>query len=180
MKIKPGDNIIALSSSGLHATGFSLIQKIIDQHRISLDVSFGVQTLGEVLITPSKNYGPAIFPLIQQDLIHVYTHIMNGGILENLLRVLSKEEGVRPLIDLNSFELPPIFAWIKETGPVSDEEMLRTFNCGVGMILIVSQQNTEPVLNHLEELGEHAWILGKIMAVEPSNKPIVECIGHLS
>lgn len=158
--IKAGDILIALPSSGVHIHGFSLIHRLITENGIDLNQSFGVQTLGEALLTPTRIYVRSLLPLLQTGLISGCAHITGGGITANLPRVLPK--GVDAFIDLSSFELPPLFEWIQSLGKIETSDMLSTFNCGVGMILVVGKDKMEDVITHLRAMGEQPWILGFI------------------
>lgn len=151
-RVQPGDALIALASSGPHANGYSLIRKIMEQKSVDLDA----------LLTPTKIYVSSILPLLSKVDVHALAHITGGGIIENLPRVLP--DGCRAAIESNSWEWPDIFKWLQRHGNVADSEMLRTFNCGIGMIIVVPEQEVDNTLQHLDQAGEIAWHLGHIAA----------------
>jgi len=155
-----GDVLIGLAASGLHSNGFSLVRKIIDNQGIALEQPFAEQTLGDVLLTPTRIYVKSILALQKNFSIHALAHITGGGLLENVPRVLPA--GLCAQITLNAWTLPPIFEWLQQQGQISQAEMLRTFNCGIGMVLVVAPAVSEMVLQQLAELGESAWIIGQI------------------
>src|SRR4029079_17270956 len=136
--IEPGDRILGLASSGVHSNGFSLVRRIIDQERWNLEQGFPAlgRPLGEALLEPTKIYVRSLLPLVQERRIKGLAHITGGGLLENIPRVLP--EGCHALVDTARWGLPPIFALLQEAGHIAPEEMARTFNCGVGMAVIVA------------------------------------------
>ena len=133
-KVQAGDALVGLYSSGLHANGFSLVRKIMtDQGRRWLD-AFGSRTFGECFLTPTRIYVPTILDLCQQNLLHAAAHITGGGLIGNVPRVLP--DGLTVTID-RPWVVPAEFGWLKRAGGLSSEDMLRTFNCGIGMVLAV-------------------------------------------
>jgi phosphoribosylformylglycinamidine cyclo-ligase len=161
-----GDALIALASSGPHSNGYSLIRKVLERTRTSLAEAFAGATLGQSLLAPTRLYVKPVLELIKTADVHALAHITGGGITDNLPRVLPP--GTQAVIDLDSWSLPPIFGWLREQGHVADSEMLRTFNCGVGMIACVPAAQAEHVCAKLTALGERAWVIG---AVEASDAP---------
>ncbi|MBT8131024.1 MAG: phosphoribosylformylglycinamidine cyclo-ligase [Gammaproteobacteria bacterium] len=160
-RIKRGDALIAIASSGPHSNGYSLIRRIIDDNGSDLQQSIGDDgPLGEILMQPTRIYVKPVLRLMELLPLHGIAHITGGGLTENLPRILPDGMGAR--IDLRSWQMPAIFDWLQQSGGVSDTEMLRTFNCGVGMILIVDDQHTDAVIKHLRSDGEQAWKLGEI------------------
>jgi phosphoribosylformylglycinamidine cyclo-ligase len=159
-KVKAGDSLIALASSGPHSNGYSLIRKIIEVSNADLQTPLGDTTLAKALMAPTQIYVKSILALMKQVPIHALSHITGGGLLENIPRVLP--DNAKAVIDLNSWELPPVFQWLQEMGNVNAVEMYRTFNCGTGMIICVDKDNTEQAINALNELGEKAWLVGHI------------------
>ncbi len=136
--IAPGDIILGLASSGVHSNGFSLVRRIIDEQGWNLDETLpgpGRTTLGEMLLEPTRIYVRSLLPLVQERRIKGLAHITGGGLLENIPRVLP--EGCHAIIDADRWQLPPIFALLQEGGRIAPEEMARTFNCGIGMAVIV-------------------------------------------
>src|SRR5690242_10465960 len=137
--IAPGDVILGLASSGVHSNGFSLVRRIIEQEGWSLDDRLpgsGGQTLGEVLLEPTRIYVRALLPLVQEGRIKGLAHITGGGLLENIPRVLP--EGCHAIVDLDSWQLPAIFKLLRAGGSIAPEEMARTVNCGIGMAVVVA------------------------------------------
>jgi phosphoribosylformylglycinamidine cyclo-ligase len=164
-KVKAGDSLIALASSGPHSNGYSLIRKIIEVSNADLQAPLpganpADTTLAKALMAPTQIYVKSILALMKQLPLHALSHITGGGLLENIPRVLP--DNVKAVIDLNSWELPPVFQWLQKMGNVDAIEMYRTFNCGTGMIICVDKDNTQQALQVLEELGEQAWLVGHI------------------
>lgn len=159
-KVAIGDNLIGLSSSGPHSNGYSLIRKIIEVSGAKLDQGFGESTLGETLLEPTKIYVKTIAALAESVDIHALAHITGGGITENLPRVLP--ESAQAQIRADAWTRPEIFNWLQEKGGVTDAEMLRTFNCGIGMILCVSAEQTQQALEILNKDSEQAFLLGSV------------------
>ncbi|WRT68088.1 phosphoribosylamine-glycine ligase [Kwoniella shivajii] len=171
--IQAGDYLVALSSSGPHSNGYSLIRKIISLSNISLhdqapwttdiDSEQITMTVGESLLTPTKIYIKSLLPGIKTGLYKGMSHITGGGFTENIPRIFSNESGLGVKMDLNSYELPRIWKWLMKAGNVESKEMVRTFNCGVGMIIIVSKEKIEKALESLKVNGEDAWIIGEVI-----------------
>jgi phosphoribosylformylglycinamidine cyclo-ligase len=161
--IKPGDVILGVASSGVHSNGFSLVRKIIEQQGWNLGETLpgqGGRTLGEVLLEPTHIYVRALLPLVQKGWIKGLAHITGGGLLENIPRVLPN--GCHAEIAAGRCELPPIFSLLQEGGHIAPEEMARTFNCGVGMAVIVAPEEAETVAAALQGAGETSFELGRI------------------
>ena len=161
-KVKPGDAMIAIASSGPHSNGYSLVRKIIDVSNTDINQDFGSQeqSLGGALLAPTRIYVKAIHALLPNFDIHAMAHITGGGLLENIPRVLP--ENAQAVINKDSWQLPDIFQWLQEHGNVETTEMHRTFNCGVGMVLITDANDVEAIIKDLKKNGEHAWHLGMI------------------
>lgn len=139
--ISPGDLIFGLASSGLHSNGFSLVRRIIEQQGWKLDESLpgqGGRALGEILLEPTRIYVRMLLPLIQKGWIKGLAHITGGGLLENIPRALPDD--CRAEIDADRLELPTIFSMLQSGGRITPEEMCRTFNCGVGMAVIIDRE----------------------------------------
>jgi phosphoribosylaminoimidazole synthetase len=157
--IKSGNILIGLSSNGVHSNGFSLIRKIIKENKIDIlktNTPKGI-SLARELLKPTKVYYSDVFPFIEKGLINGLAHITGGGIEGNLIRILPKN--LKAVIK-RDFDIPWIFQWISEHG-VSEDEMYRVFNMGIGMILVVNPANVEEIL---KSLGSNARIIGKIVA----------------
>ncbi|MEH6666000.1 MAG: phosphoribosylformylglycinamidine cyclo-ligase, partial [Brevundimonas sp.] len=160
-----GDVIIGLASSGPHSNGYSLVRKVVEKSGLawSDDAPFAPgHTLAEALMAPTRIYVRSIVPLMKAGLIKGGAHITGGGLIENPPRCIA--EGLKAAFDWNAWPLPHVFQWLAGTGGISDHEMRRTFNCGVGFILIVSPENAEPVLASLLNVGETAFICGQLEA----------------
>ena len=165
-KVKAGDVLLGLASSGPHSNGYSLIRKILELSGADLNQPMHGVTLGEALLAPTRIYVKPLLALHQSIDIHALAHITGGGLLENLPRVLP--QGTRALIELESWERPPLFQWLQEQGNIADSEMLRTFNCGVGMIACVAAADAESATKQLTLAGEQVWQLGRIVAAQGS------------
>ena len=172
-KIKPGDAVIGLASSGLHSNGFSLARRVLlEQAELSLDSSLdGMDnTLGETLLTPTRIYVKTILPLIKDFSIHGLAHITGGGITRNVPRVLP--QGCRADIRKNTWPIPPIFSHIQKFGHVEEDEMYRVFNMGIGFVLVVSADQEQAVIDRANALGEQAMGIGQIVE-DPQRSPSV-------
>ena len=161
-KVKAGDAMIAIASSGPHSNGYSLVRKIIEVSDADINASFGDNNtiLGDALLAPTRIYVKAIHALLPDFDIHAMAHITGGGLLENIPRVLP--DNTQAVIDKNSWQLPEVFQWLQENGNVEDSEMHRTFNCGIGMVLIVAANDADNIISSLNNMGENAWNLGNI------------------
>lgn len=161
--IKAGDVILGLPSSGVHSNGFSLVRKIVfELQGLGIDdvvPEFG-KTVGEELLTPTRLYPKAVLPLIQKEQVKGMVHITGGGFYENIPRVLPK--GVCARVDVNAWPRPPVFSKLQEWGNVAWPEMYRTFNMGIGMILIVSADDAAAVKADLEARDEAVYEIGRI------------------
>uniref|UniRef100_A0A8C5WUF8 ATP-grasp domain-containing protein n=1 Tax=Laticauda laticaudata TaxID=8630 RepID=A0A8C5WUF8_LATLA len=163
-KITDGDVVLGIASSGIHSNGFSLVRKIVEKS--SLDFSSPSvgdcpeQTLGEQLLTPTKIYSKILLPVLRSGDVKAYAHITGGGLLENIPRVLPASVGV--VLDALHWKMPSIFSWLQREGNLSEEEMARTFNCGIGAVLIVQKELAGKVLSDLRR-HEEAWLIGKVV-----------------
>lgn len=158
--VSVGDHIIGIASNGVHANGFSLIHHIIEQQQISLDAIIDGRTLGETLLAPTSLYVKPLLPLIEKQDIHGLAHITGGGITENLPRVLPDDCGAE--IVLQAWQRSAIFDWIQEKAGIDNVEMLRTFNCGIGMCAIVAADASDTILQCIQKQGLEAWIIGRV------------------
>jgi phosphoribosylformylglycinamidine cyclo-ligase len=156
--IKPGDTIIGIASSGPHSNGYSLIRRVLEVDGHS---EINGIPLAELLLKPTKIYVRSILALMQEVPIKSIAHITGGGITENLPRAYANNMHAR--IDISSWQQGPVFDWLAHTGKITVDEMRRTFNCGVGMIVIVDRTNAANAIKVLEKFGENAWHLGEIM-----------------
>lgn len=164
--MKEGDLLLGLASSGVHSNGYSLVRKLVDEAAATLDApapfTTDAATLGDALLTPTRIYVKSLLPLIQAGKILGLSHITGGGLTENLPRVLPAS--VSAQIDLASWPLPPVFAWMQQVGQITEDEMLRTFNCGIGMILVVAPEHADAVAKALAHAGETVVTLGQLVA----------------
>lgn len=169
--VRAGDCLIGLASSGPHSNGYSLIRKILEVGAHDIHSDFNGKPLGEVLLTPTRIYVKTLLQLFQHVNVHALSHITGGGLLENLPRVLP--EDCVALIQNDSWQWPPIFSWLEQQGGVDRDEMYRTFNCGVGMVIIVAENDKDKTLALCEKLGEHAFVLGSIEPKQDNSQPQV-------
>lgn len=155
-----GDALIGLASSGPHSNGYSLVRKIIEVAGADLDTPFEGSTLGEVLLAPTRIYVKPLLALLKKIDVHSIAHITGGGLPGNLPRVMA--DNTRALIDSSGWAAPPVFQWLQDQGSVEQAEMYRTFNCGVGMVLVVNSNDAKETIRLLTESGETASIIGHI------------------
>ena len=167
-KVKSGDVLIAIASSGPHSNGYSLIRKIIEVSQTDINATFGEDkgehstTLGEALLAPTKIYVKALLDLLTKFELHAMAHITGGGLLDNIPRVLP--ENTQAVLNSDSWQLPEVFQWLQKNGNVETNEMYRTFNCGIGMVLIADADDADGIVSALNQNGESAWHLGFIEA----------------
>jgi len=159
-KVAAGDQLIALASSGPHSNGFSLIRKVLEVSNADTNQVIDGKTLGEHLLEPTRIYVKPLLELFKQVDVHALSHITGGGFWENIPRVLP--ESAKAVVKGDSWQWPSVFSWLQENGNITTHEMYRTFNCGVGMVLVVPADELESSLNILKDLGENAWHLGEI------------------
>lgn len=161
-KVETGDILIGVASSGVHSNGFSLVRKIVEDYGLdySDEIDMLGTTLGESLLTPTKIYVKAIQQLKTDLTIKGISHITGGGFYENLPRAVPETLGVE--IDPTSWELPPIFSFLKQTAKLEDKEMFHVFNMGVGMAVIVEEHEAAMAIQLLEDCGEQAYVIGKV------------------
>ena len=158
--VQSGDSIIALASSGPHSNGYSLIRKVIDVSGASYQDSIGSTSLGEAVINPTRIYVRSVLELNKKLDIHGIANITGGGLIENIPRCIPG--GKQAVLEKRTWEYPEIFQWLQEKGNILDSEMHKTFNVGVGMVIIVSKKDTEKALEVLKSTGETAWLIGSI------------------
>jgi phosphoribosylformylglycinamidine cyclo-ligase len=161
--IKPGDVVLGMASNGTHSNGYSLVRKIIERSHPNLDAKFdGERTLAECIMAPTRIYVKPLLALMQTLTIKGMAHITGGGITENVPRVLP--QNVVADIDSKTWQMPKLFDWLREQGNVAAQEMFRTFNCGIGMVVIVSQADAAKAISQLTAAGEKVWQIGLIRA----------------
>lgn len=163
--VQEGDVLLALGSSGVHSNGYSLVRKVIEIAKADITTeTLGDKTLAQLLMAPTKIYVKSIGALqkaLGNTNIHAMAHITGGGLTENLPRVLPAELSAQ--INLDSWDLPPIFAWLQQQGNIAQSEMLRTFNCGVGFVVVIPKDKADQAIEVLKEQGEHVWQIGQIV-----------------
>jgi len=171
-RVRTGDLLLGVASSGPHSNGYSLIRKILDRGGVNLEQRFGDSTLGNVLLAPTQIYVKLLQPMLMTGQIHALAHITGGGLTENLPRALPRDCMARVKID--SWPRPKIFEWLKSQGRLKEEEMLRTFNCGIGMVIVISKTQIEAALTHCKQHEINAWIIGDIHASQSA--PFVQFV----
>lgn len=159
-KVSPGDALIGIASTGLHSNGYSLVRHILSRSGTKLSDPFADSSFIETLLKPTQIYVKPVLELRNNICLKAIAHITGGGLLENLPRILPDHTGVE--IHSDSWQWPAIFKWLMETGNVEREEMYRTFNCGVGLVLIVEDDIADKAISLLQELGQQAWRLGLV------------------
>jgi phosphoribosylformylglycinamidine cyclo-ligase len=163
-RIKAGDVLIGLPSSGLHTNGYSLARRIVfEELRLTVNdkVAELGMTVGEALLQPHRSYLSVVAPLLAGGWVKGMAHITGGGLTENVPRTIP--EGLTPRIDRTSWTVPPLFRWLQNGGGVPDDEMFRAFNMGVGMVVVCAPESEASVLATLGESGEPAWRLGEVV-----------------
>lgn len=168
--VQPGQALIGLASSGPHSNGYSLIRKIIEVTDADLNQMIDGQPLANALMAPTRIYVKSVLKLIAQLPVHAISHITGGGLQENLPRVLP--EKAKAVVDLNSWKRPEVFNWLQRGGNVEEYEMYRTLNCGVGMILVVDQDNAQAAIDLLNAEGETAWQIGSIAEADAEEEQV--------
>ncbi len=160
-EVGEGDTVIALASSGCHSNGYSLVRAIIDETMPDLGMSLDGKSLLDCLLEPTRIYVKNILSLSSHVQIKAIAHITGGGLTENIPRVIP--DGFDTTIRLDSWAQPPLFGWLQDGGNIDRDEMLKTFNCGVGMVVCVANSDVAKTLQALGELGEDAWAIGEIV-----------------
>ncbi|VFP79468.1 phosphoribosylformylglycinamidine cyclo-ligase [Candidatus Erwinia haradaeae] len=171
-KVRAGDVVIALGSSGPHANGYSLLHKILEHRDINIEKTLlEGKSLSDHLLTPTKIYVKNILILMQQVKIHAIAHLTGGGFWDNIPRVLPDK--TQAVLEESTWEWPAIFRWIQDSGNISRFDMYHTFNCGVGMIIIVDVSAVDNALKILHDSGEKAWKMGVINASDSNNRVVI-------
>lgn len=171
-RVKNGDALIALGSSGPHSNGYSLVRKVIDVAGVNPATELlDNKPLSEHVLAPTKIYVKSVLALIKQADVHAIAHLTGGGFWENIPRVLPKN--TKAVINEKSWEWPSVFNWLQEKGNIDTYEMYRTFNCGVGMVIALPQEQVETALAILKQAGENAWLIGHIEYAEDDAEQVV-------
>lgn len=163
-KVKAGDVVLGLASSGVHSNGYSLVRKLVGVSGLTYESPCpwdSTKNLGAALLTPTRIYVKPLLAAVRAGLVHAMAHITGGGLLENIPRVLPDGLGVD--LDATGWELPPVFGWLKRVGNVDAAEMARTFNCGIGMVVIVPADKADAAIALLAEKGEKASRIGTVV-----------------
>lgn len=160
--VAQGDILLGLKSSGVHSNGYSLVRKLVELSGLAWDAPspFGSGTLGEALLMPTRLYVKQVLAVLAQGGLHGLAHITGGGLSENIPRVLNAQQGVS--INLESWALPELFQWLAQQGGLSQAEILKTFNCGIGMVLVVAAEAQAQITALLKEMGEDVIELGRV------------------
>lgn len=166
-KVKAGDVLVGIASSGVHSNGFSLVRKIVADNNLDLNLKYeetGDQTLGEMLLTPTRIYVKQVHEVLKEIDVHGIAHITGGGFDENIPRILSEGQGIE--ITEGSWEILPVFRLLEKYGKVPHREMFNIFNMGIGMVLAVNSEDAPKVIDILTKAGEKASVIGKIVEGE--------------
>ena len=158
--IVAGDAVLGLASSGAHSNGYSLIRRIIAQNKIDLSAQLDGKTLSDLILAPTRIYVKPVLQLMEQLPVKGLAHITGGGLVDNVPRILP--EGLTAQLKRDSWRLPPLFEWFRQQGNVADDEMLRVFNCGVGMVVIVAEHDARAASELLRAAGETVWRIGSV------------------
>lgn len=172
--IRAGHKLIGIASSGLHSNGYSLVRKIcFDVLKLKIDTHVAEigKTIGEELLTPTRIYVEPVMRLLKDLPVHALAHITGGGLVENIVRTIPKAFGI--MIQKDSWEVPPVFPFLQQAGDISDHEMLRTFNNGVGMVVVVPETAVEDVVHQLGAMNEKAFVIGEVIARENSAERVI-------
>lgn len=166
--IRSGDQIIGVASSGPHSNGYSLIRAIVERSNADLSTAIGSTTLADALMAPTRIYVRPVLEVAKTHSVNALAHITGGGLPGNLSRPLP--DNVNAIVRFGAWEMPEIFHWLREQGQITDEEMLKTFNCGIGMTLVVPSEHAANTLRTLETWGENAFLIGEVV---PGNGEVV-------
>lgn len=164
--VQPGDVLLGLASSGVHSNGFSLVRKVIADNGLHFESPApfdATKPLADILMVPTRIYIKSCMPLVRSGQIKAMAHITGGGLTENIPRVLP--DGTRAVVDAAAWTLPPVFKWLKAAGRISDAEMARAFNCGIGLVVAVAADQAEAVAKALTAAGESVAQIGRIEAL---------------
>ncbi len=166
--IAPGDVVLAIASSGAHSNGYSLVRKIIERTGAKPTDDLGGRSLGDVVMAPTQIYVKQLLKLINEINVKGMAHITGGGLVDNVPRVLP--ENTQAVLHRDSWQMPELFRWLQMKGGVADAEMVRVFNCGIGMVVIVSADQADAAIQSLKAEGLHAWTVGEVVE-RPTGAP---------
>ncbi len=171
-RVSAGDLLLGVASSGPHSNGYSLIRRILDRGEADLEQAFEDSTLGDALLAPTRIYAKVLQPMLMADQIHALAHITGGGLTENLPRALPQDCMARVKVD--SWPRPKLFDWLQSQGHLEEEEMLRTFNCGIGMVIVLAETEVEAAMTHCNQHALDAWVIGDVKASQSA--PFVQYV----
>ena len=171
-RVAPGDALVGLGSSGLHANGYSLVRRVLELSGCRLDREFGGRTLGETLLEATRIYVPSMLDLLRHVEVHGIAHITGGGLVENVPRMLPEHCVAR--IHPHTWPRDPVFDWLADAGGISEEEMRRTFNCGIGLVAALASEDLDTALRRLRECGERPFVVGEVVPATGSESPRIE------
>ncbi len=166
--ISPGDVVLAIGSSGAHSNGYSLLRKIIERANAKPTDDLGGRQLGDVVMAPTQIYVKPLLKLISEINVKGMAHITGGGLVDNVPRVLP--ENTQAVLHRDSWQMPELFRWLQMKGGVADSEMVRVFNCGIGMVVIVATDQADTAIQSLKAEGLHAWTVGEVVE-RPASAP---------
>lgn len=172
-RIRAGHRLIGMASSGVHSNGYSLVRKVVERSGAALDAPFPDEslqgrTLGEVLLEPTRIYVKPLLPLLKAGLIDGLSHVTGGGLSENIIRMLGENLGVR--IQADAWQRPVVFDWLQREGGISESEMRRTFNCGIGMVAAVEAGQAPEILDQLANMGVESLDIGEVINAQDTNR----------
>jgi phosphoribosylformylglycinamidine cyclo-ligase len=170
-KVRKGDLLIGIESSGPHSNGYSLVRRIYDRAGRPADLDLGGVSLVDALMAPTRLYVKPILELLKGHDLHAMAHITGGGLTENIIRVIPEGLGLR--IEASAWSLPPVFDWLQREGAVAAEEMWRTFNCGIGFVLVVAQEDAAAVEADLKRLALPNWRIGEVVAAGGAERVVI-------
>lgn len=173
-----GDILLGLASSGVHSNGFSLVRKVVAEERLSFEASAPFdtcKTLGEALLEPTRIYVKSALQAVRTGKVKAMAHITGGGLLENIPRVLP--EGLGAWISTSTWPVPSVFKWLAQKALISGNEMARTFNCGIGFVVIVAQEDADEVTKILEAEGEKVFRIGEVEVNRSENRVTLQGLG---
>ena len=165
-RVREGDVLIGIASSGPHSNGYSLVRRILARANATpgnggLDIDIGGVKLADALMEPTRIYVKPVLELLAKHDLHAMAHVTGGALIEKIIRVVPKEFGLE--IDTSAWTLPPVFDWLQREGAVADSEMWRTFNCGIGFVLMVAPGDAVGISTDLDRLGLAHWQIGKVV-----------------
>jgi phosphoribosylformylglycinamidine cyclo-ligase len=167
-RVQPGDVLIGIASSGPHSNGYSLVRKILARAGNPLDLDIGGVKLADALMEPTRIYVKPVLELLAKHDIHAMAHVTGGALVEKIIRVVPKPLGLE--IDTSAWPLPPVFDWLQREGNVPREEMWRTFNCGIGFVLMVAPGDVAAINADLDRMGLAHWQIGQVVPANDSER----------